>query len=202
MRRSEELQRFLDAAFVAFDRFALDMRARRSIMEAFSRLEGPGPMREGQGRRLPVVERFLATALKNGSEDGGVLATLVDRFNAIEPQLEWKTRSVYDQTASANFLLGHGNALVVGPQALEDRTDVWIGASLLAPEVRYPDHQHNPEETYLVLSEGEFQHGDSEWFSPGIGGSFYNPPGIRHAMRSGEKPLFAFWALLPDRPRH
>ncbi|NMD08831.1 MAG: transcriptional regulator, partial [Phyllobacteriaceae bacterium] len=29
-------------------------------------------------------------------------------------------------------------------------------------------------------------------------GSFYNPPGILHAMRSGDAPLLAIWALLPD----
>lgn len=158
-------------------------------------------MRQGQGKRLPVVNRFLATALGTGTDDA-VLATLVDRFKTIEEQLEWKTRSIYDHTASANFLLGHGNALIVGPQALEDRTDAWIGASLLAPEVRYPDHNHAPEETYLVLSEGEFCQADGEWFAPGVSGSFFNPPNIKHAMRSGTKPLFAFWALLPDTPHH
>jgi hypothetical protein len=80
--------------------------------------------------------------------------------------------------------------------------DVWIGATLMAPNVRYPDHAHPPEESYLVLSEGEFQSGQGNWFSPGIGGSFYNSPGIKHAMRSGKKPLFAFWALLPEQPKH
>ncbi|ACP25805.1 putative transcriptional regulator protein [Sinorhizobium fredii NGR234] len=201
MLRSEPLQGFLDAAFVAFDRFAVDTRARQSIMQVFSRLASPLPIRQGQGRRLPVVDRFLATALETGSDDA-VLAALLDRFKAIEEQLEWKTRSIYDHTASATFLLGHGNALIVGPQALEDRTDAWIGASLLAPDVRYPDHNHAPEETYLVLSEGEFSQAGGEWFAPGIGGSFFNPPNIKHAMRSGTKPLFAFWALLPDTPQH
>ncbi|RWO35300.1 MAG: hypothetical protein EOS10_00885 [Mesorhizobium sp.] len=34
---------------------------------------------------------------------------------------------------------------------------------------------------YLVLSHGEFKQADRDWFSPGIGGSLYNPPGIKHA---------------------
>ena len=46
-----------------------------------------------------------------------------------------------------------------------------------------------------MLSEGEFRQGDGEWFEPGVGGTFYNPPGIVHAMRSGNKPLFALWFL-------
>jgi quercetin dioxygenase-like cupin family protein len=88
--------------------------------------------------------------------------------------------------------------MIVGPNGLEDRRDLWLGVTLMAPHVRYPNHDHSPEETYLVLSHAEFMQADNEWFAPGIGGSFYNPPGIRHAMRSGDKPLFALWALLAD----
>lgn len=91
--------------------------------------------------------------------------------------------------------------MIVGPGGVEDRDDLWLGVSLLAPHVHYPYHNHAPEETYLVLSGGEFMQ-EETWFSPGIGGSFYNPPGIKHAMRSGDKPLFAIWALLPNQQRH
>ncbi|MGO7874181.1 dimethylsulfonioproprionate lyase family protein, partial [Rhizobium leguminosarum] len=59
---------------------------------------------------------------------------------------------------------------------------------------------HAPEDVYLVLSEGEFQQGEGDCFSPGIGGSFYNVPDIKHAMGSLDTPLFAFWALLAERP--
>jgi len=123
-----------------------------------------------------------------------VLLELVTAFRSIEPSLRWRRRAS-NPSASANFPDGHANAMVLGPGGLEDRHDVWLGATLLAPNVRYPDHDHAPEETYLVLSEGEFRHGDTPWFAPEIGRSFYNPPGIRHAMRSGDRPLFAFWAL-------
>lgn len=85
--------------------------------------------------------------------------------------------------------------MILGPAGLENRTDVWLGVSLLAPHVRYTDHSHAPEETYLVLSDGQFQHGESAWLSPGVGGSSYNPPWVRHAMRSGTAPLLALWAL-------
>jgi hypothetical protein len=91
--------------------------------------------------------------------------------------------------------------MILGPAGLEHRTDVWLGVSLMAPSVRYTDHAHAPEETYLVLSEGEFRQGEADWFTPGVGGSFYNPPWIKHAMRSGAAPLFAFWALWVDPDR-
>ena len=79
---------------------------------------------------------------------------------------------------------------------LEDRDDITIGVSLLAPHVRYPDHRHAPEEIYLVLTPGRFQHGESEWFEPGPGGTLHNIPNIRHAMASGDVSLLAIWCLL------
>lgn len=196
MVRDRALQGFLDAAIAAFVRVAPGPEARRSLDRIAALLAEPRPMRSQIGKRQPVclhLEGALATAAREPW-----LAPLVEQFRAVEPQLEWRVRTNVDGSESANFPAGHANALVVGPGGFEDRADVWLGASLLAPHVRYPDHDHAPEETYLVLSEGVFMHGDSGWFSPGVGGSFYNVPGIRHAMRSGETPLFAFWALLPD----
>ncbi|MGD9481375.1 dimethylsulfonioproprionate lyase family protein [Shinella sp. G-2] len=201
MVRSDALQGFLDAAFVAFDQCAQDLRARGSITQIFANLEAPRPARPDIGKRLPVCTRYLdeALAVETGKD---ALDVLIERFKALEPSLEWKSRPTHDDTASDNFPMGHANTMIVGPGGCEDRRDVWFGATLMAPNVRYPDHDHAPEETYLVLSDGEFLHGDSGWFSPGIGGSFYNPPGVRHAMRASDRPLFAFWALLPDQPDH
>jgi Dimethlysulfonioproprionate lyase len=34
------------------------------------------------------------------------------------------------------------------------RDDVTLGISLMAPHVRYPDHQHPPEEIYVSLASG------------------------------------------------
>ena len=201
MARSDALQSFLDTAFVAFGQFAQDLRARRSIMQIFAHLDAPHPEHRDIGKRLPVCTRYLGNVLaaKTGQSS---LDLLIERFKAVEPFLEWKTRAIYDNSASNNFLMSHANTLIVGPSGLEDRSDVWLGATLMAPNVRYPDHDHVPEETYLVLSDGDFMQGDSGWFTPGVGGTFYNPPGIKHAMRSGEKPLFAFWTLLPDQQKH
>lgn len=198
--RSDQLQDFLDAAYAAYDQCAEDPASRRSIKQIFQNLETPGKVRASAGKRLPVCDSHLESAL--AVETGKpVLDRLIAQFKALEPQLEWTCRPAPDESASANFLASHANAMMVGPGGLEDRKDIWLGVTLMAPNVRYPDHDHSPEETYLVLSEADFMHGDSDWFSPGIGGSFYNSPGIKHAMRSGETPLFAFWALLAP-PKH
>jgi hypothetical protein len=196
-RRSEILQSFVDAAFAAFDQFAEAPQSRRSILQIFSALEVPGVERPGPGSRLPACSQ-LETALAIETEHES-LHRLVDRFKWIEPLLEWRRRT-NDTSASQNFVDGHANAMIIGPGGLEDRRDIWFGVTVMAPNVRYPDHDHAPEEVYLVLSDGEFRQGEAAWFSPGVGGSFYNPPGIKHTMRSLDAPLFAFWALLAAAP--
>lgn len=173
-----------------------DRRSQVSLRTLFGRLQrGPSDV-GGEGDRLPVCT-YLETALLM-ARSSEILHPLVDAFAVLEPHLVWKPRSTSGPHASANFATSHANAMIAGPGGLQERDDLWLGVSLLAPHVRYPDHTHPPEETYLVLSEGDFMQGPDNWFTPGIGGSFYNSPGILHAMRSGDAPLFAIWALLPE----
>ncbi|MDQ0511687.1 dimethylsulfonioproprionate lyase family protein [Ancylobacter amanitiformis] len=196
--RPEALQIFLDASFSAYERSVQASEAKSSLAAIKARLKAPAAPRGTPGSRLPACDHLdaaLATA-----EAAPSVAGLIAAFRALEPMLAWRRRPTHDGTASANFADGHANAMIVGPGGVEEREDVWLGVSLLAPHVRYPDHDHAPEETYLVLSGGEFRHGESDWFAPGIGGSFYNVPAIRHAMRSGDAPLFALWALKVERP--
>lgn len=196
-KRPPILQNFLDQLFDALRRGPGGPEAYRCIDRVFTALteyRGPGQNTPG---RLPACDQ-LEPALAHAR---ATHAALADSFAALEPHLTWTKRAQSHPTANGNFLDGHANALVVGPGAYEAREDVWVGVSLLAPHVRYPDHNHPPEETYLVLSEGKFQHGDEEWQEPGIGGKFYNTPNIRHAMASGDKPFFAIWCLpIGDRP--
>ena len=197
MQRDAALQRFTDAAIAAYRANTPNPESGASLDRIAAALESPGPRRARPGSRLPVcADLDAALAIETKDES---LRALLESFRAIEPDLEWQRRASYDETASANFADGHANAMILGPAGLENRNDMWLGVSLMAPSVRYTDHAHAPEETYLVLSEGEFQQGEGDWFTPGVGGSFYNPPWIKHAMRSGPTPLFAFWALWVDR---
>lgn len=117
---------------------------------------------------------------------------LVGSFFNIADYLAWYKRPAPDMP---DFMIGHANAEIIGPRGLERRDDLVVGVTLMRPGITYPDHQHPPEELYIVLSEGLWRQNDNPWWSPGHGGLVYNPADIVHSMRSLETPLFALWCL-------
>ena len=87
--------------------------------------------------------------------------------------------------------------MIIGDGGLEARQDLRMGASLLAPNTFYPNHQHPPEEVYIALTPGHWRQEAGPWREPGIGGLVYNPPNIIHAMQSDTSALLAIWMLPP-----
>lgn len=196
--RPKPLQDFLDAVLASTDLCVSDPNAQASLTHIGAALQTPAKISakisDDVGTRLPVCDQ-LDEVTHQTHFATPELRRVADSFRALEPTLTWRCRSGDMLHASANFAQGHANAVIVGPGGVERRNDVRLGVSLLAPNVRYPDHSHPPDETYLVLTDGAFRHGDDDWVEPGIGGTFYNSPGIVHAMRSGDTPLLAFWLL-------
>ena len=195
--RPKPLEHFLASIRSKLSEVQPGTAAGRCLERVFDALSDPRPVLATAPARLPACA-YLDKALDNTRQSSASLARIADAFAALEPNLTWTRRASSDHTASTNFVDGHANAMIVGPRGYELREDVWVGVSLLAPNVRYPDHHHAPEEVYLVLSQGKFRQGEAEWFEPGIGGSFYNTPNIKHAMASGATPLFAVWCLAPS----
>jgi len=197
--RSPAIAGFLTSLETAFAAADAGADVRRAATEIFARAARPMPAaaRAPSPRspsRLPVCHLFEA-ALRPARAAGGALTDLANALTALEPQLAWTVRTAGGPHASAGFAEAHANAYVLGRPGCEPRDDVMVGISLMAPQTRYPDHDHAPEEIYLVLTAGEFQHGASGWFAPGVGGTLYNRPGIRHAMRSHDAPFLALWCL-------
>ncbi len=197
MQRPESLARLVDAARDAVaarvpDRTAPAAAASR-VFEALAASVGaivPGPLAP------PPAYRHLPSALERARAAPG-LSRLAEAFEALEPELRWRRRAG-SEAHGAEFHDGHANADIIGPAGLERRRDVWFGATLVAPGVRYIDHRHPPEEVYIVLSEGEWYREDRGWHAPGAGGVVYNPPDAVHAMRAGPAALLALWLLPSD----
>jgi hypothetical protein len=196
-KRPPALQEFLDSVHAALRYSRTDDETARCVRQTFALLGEVVETSGKGGRRLPACTS-LPEAVRTASAARPDIARVARAFEALEPSLAWSQRNG-GPFASENFMEGHANVMVIGPGGLEDRDDAWVGVSLLAPNVRYPDHQHRPEEVYLVLSLGEFRQADGPWFEPGIGGTVFNEPNIVHAMRSGSVPLFAVWCLHPDK---
>ncbi|ABV93863.1 conserved hypothetical protein [Dinoroseobacter shibae DFL 12 = DSM 16493] len=192
--RIQALQAFLDAARQSYAARATEPVSARSLDRIFNSLETAAPNAAPIGARLPVCTH-LDALLDPARFDAPDLRHLAECFAALEPALQWRRREGGGPGASAHFADAHANAMLVGPGGLEPRDDVWIGMSLLAPHVQYPDHRHSPEETYLVLSPGEFRQGRAGWVHVPQGGTWYNPFNVVHAMRAVEAPLLVLWAL-------
>ncbi len=192
--RGPVLQEFLNSVAEVLGASPIGPEAAGAVGRIHGALQAPGRPGAGDARRLPVC-RYLDDALATARAATPSLARVAYAFAALEPMLRWGPRLGGGPFASDNWPDGHANATIVGPGGLEHREDLIIGVSLMAPPVRYPDHDHSPEEVYLVLSPGRFRHGLSDWFEPGLGGTLYNSPNIKHAMASGDASLLALWYL-------
>lgn len=195
-RRDPALQRFLDLAEAAVTAGARTPESHFASRRVFSALRRrAGPAGDVTPQRIEVC-RYIEPALEAASASAS-LAELCRAFAEIEPRLRWERRRNSDPT-NQPFFGGHANAYLIGLNGLEERDDVWVGVSLMAPGIIYVDHDHPPEEVYLALTPGEWWNEDVDWTDPGVGGTIYNRRGVKHTMRSGEEPVLALWFLPID----
>ncbi|MEX2296237.1 MAG: dimethylsulfonioproprionate lyase family protein [Dongiaceae bacterium] len=193
--RIETLISVLDRAL--FERLAPDTDGWPIARGIFDALKNPRPTNPASDIKALVAPEMLATALdisrKDTRKDRGDLSQLATTVAELASDLNWWSR-MGSSDDPATFTDGH--AFIVGPGGLEDRDDAEIGISLLAPNVRYPDHHHPPPEVYLAMTPGAWCKNDGPWIELGIGGTVFNEPNAVHAMKSDSAPLFAFWCLL------
>ena len=198
--RDTKLQLFYDFTEIAIHRRAETCAnagpAAKPVFDALRRAVG------GQGKfvpeRLPVFDA-MEPALRLARTGPSPIPELAATMSDLSPRLQWKRRNSSSPDGTS-FHDGHANALVAGPGGLEERVDVWIGISLLAPHVRYPDHRHPPEEVYVSLAGGAWWNENMDWTVPGPGGLIYNEPNVLHAMRTDAQPLLAIWCLWLEKP--
>ncbi|WP_233889831.1 dimethylsulfoniopropionate lyase [Paraburkholderia flagellata] len=193
-QRHENLKQFIRAARNLFQVQALPDAGRELAVKVFERLEQPSDDGKRNSERYPACE-FLDSALAPLLDNTAGLGDLARAIKVLEPTIGWQRRTS-GSNGSKDYIEKHVNGMICGPGGMESRYDIQLGFSLLAPHTRYPDHQHPPEEAYVLLSAGEFRQRDGDWFDPGIGGGLHNTPSSLHAMRSGATPLLALWCLL------
>ena len=191
------MQAFLDTLAAALgERVPRDSAEARAAGRIFGALRTIAAPSGTAPNRFPVVDH-LPAALEAAAKAPPAVARHAAALDALTPQLIWRRRQNAED--DPHFSAGHANSTIVGPGGIEDRSDVWVGISLLAPGVVYPDHRHSPEEIYLVMSGGDWQQNEGRWHTPGQGGIVYNPPGIVHAMRARPwAPLVATWCLWAE----
>lgn len=183
--RPEALAKFVSEASIALGRTRGPAAAVAETV--VTRMQAPAGAVVETPETLPVCD-WIAPALARFD------TPLARAFAPLAGQLAWRRRSSARPEDGA-FWSGHANAMIFGPGALEDRPDLWVGATVMAPGTLYPDHSHPPAEVYLPLSPGEWWNSEMDWTDPGPEGFIYNPPGITHAMRAGNTPFLALWFL-------
>ena len=197
MKRSPALSRFLEATGETLSGL---VEAGTPAGEAAGRISDA--LAKSTGTIVPVEPdpppafRHLDAALDR-AVNVAPIASLAAAFSDLAPELAWRRRPGAEAHGE-EFRDGHANAEIVGPGGLERRSDVLVGASLVAPGVRYVDHHHPPEEIYIVMSEGAWYREGRGWYVPGAGSTVYHPPNVVHAMRAGETSLLAVWVLWVD----
>src|SRR3546814_5945635 len=107
--------------------------ASAAVGRIYGALKTPRPAGAAVPRRRPVC-RHLAEALATARSGSAPVARVADAFAALEPSLAWMPRPAGGPFASDKWPEGHAHTLLVGPRGLEDRNDLSIGASLLAPQ--------------------------------------------------------------------
>jgi len=141
------------------------------------------------------IRGWLMESLAKAKESSLVDGALLECIERLLPDAVWIKRH-----AAANeddhFVDMHRHALLIGKGSVVHCDSITLGLMVMAPDVRYPFHNHPPREFYLVLSEGEWYQEGAGWFRPGPGGVVYNPPSIRHAVKAGTGPLLALWGLM------
>ena len=195
--RETNFQQVLDLARELIQRSG-QHRAMAAADRVFRRLSAAEGETVSLGaERLPVCHHHVEAAFAGLSALPSPLPELASALAAVEARLRWSRRKGSD-AVSQQFHDGHANATLIGPGGLEQRDDVLVGMSVMAPGITYPDHSHPPEEVYLALTGGAWWNAAMDWTEPGPGGVIYNPPGILHAMRSGEGSFLALWFLPID----
>lgn len=189
--RPESLQSIIDVFGNILVANNATMMAKFTGCKIVHRLQTPSEVRVRVSEKVPAPVD-LSDALGRLGEHHSDGRTLADALLRIASDLHWY-QGASGPYASANFGHGHAHAILAGPGGLEERSDVRLGLSVLAPYTRFPDHDQTTSRVLLALSSGEFRSDGGEWFKEEVGALLFHPSGRQFAMRCTSTPLLVLW---------
>ncbi|WP_395542949.1 dimethylsulfonioproprionate lyase family protein [Neotabrizicola sp. sgz301269] len=129
-----------------------------------------------------------------GAEGAHPLAALVA---AALPVLPWGTNPA-DGRMSADAAKATASATLLGPTDPIRCDNLLLGLFWQRPDTYYALHNHDADETYVILAGGaEWQAGeDKRWRGPGE--MIHHPSLMPHAFRAGPQGLLAAWRWSGD----
>jgi quercetin dioxygenase-like cupin family protein len=193
--RQPAVQTLIDAHRSASQALPDGQSVKAFFAKCHQALEKPGQANKHHRPQQLAVCQQLAKAVQPDVNDAPVITALCAAFDEVSKQLNWRLRTGLDDHNPA-FINGHGNAVIIGPGGLEAHSEVLFGVSLVGPGVTYGNHQHPPEEGYLVINDGAWRQQNGAWQNRRRGQTVHNPGNIVHAMRAHEStPLLALWML-------
>ncbi|ACI59676.1 conserved hypothetical protein (plasmid) [Rhizobium leguminosarum bv. trifolii WSM2304] len=197
--RPHELQRVLTAFGSLLLGDAVPLMAKFNAAKIIGMLDQPGPCiierKKFAGDRLDGVAKEALCEVRDRSK---ALASLADALLEILGGLEW-FRGRDGTYGSVNFAQNHKHALLIGPGAIEHRTDLRIGLTILAPYTRLPDYYQSHARVFLPITRGEFRFGDEGWVASGDGDVLFNAGGRQCAIRCTSVPLINMWCHIESR---
>lgn len=158
--------------------------------------EDAGRIRAGAGRLLEALEtapdlEYEPQSLPIAEELGPGTSDLGRRFRELAPTLPWTTgRGDHEGTDRGLVVLND----------LFDLGTVTAGMLCVAPAKIYPEHDHPPQELYVLLDgTAEWRFGGADDYLPlAPGTTLYNHPSDRHGIRVGDEAVVAMYVLWDD----
>lgn len=122
---------------------------------------------------------------------------LVDAVQNAMTELAWHVPLGGDPAAGPGFAQRAMSTGRIGPKTPLKTDDLASGVFVVGPNVKYLDHQHEPEELYLpIAGQADFWNPTNGWHVAGPDHVTIHPQWEWHAMTTGEQPVMIFWAWL------
>ena len=164
--------------------------------KVFQRLQKPAVSYD-ESETFSDVSHYIERAILNVANALPQFKHAADNLGELKTRLQWRA-SRSGPFASLNFEQSHAHAILVGPGGLEERHDVRVGMTLMAPYGRCPDHVQLHSRAFLLLSDGEVCFDLNNWIRAKAGTIFFNEAGRCFAMRCTSEPLLAVWCQVED----